>query len=1065
MFIGRVRHSAGFVWGKGAEHGTQSGLRAAVGAAAAFALAFVLVLGASPGQAVSLQARTQVRDADFLVAGGPSDLLPTSMALGLFNDDSRSDLVVCSASNNTCWLFYGTGAVGGGVALGPPDVIFVGPYGEFGASATFVGDLNGDGFEELAVGAPNGTGVGGVLAGGSLWIFFGRPGEFSGQVGYYDANTTVFGTQAGGRLGFSAAPAGDVDRDGYGDLWVGAPGRSEGASGAGAVFLVPGRASWPTELNDSSAAERLLGAAPGGAFGRVLLGRVDLNNDSRPDLLVGSTKYPDRSGTAVGAAFAFLSPFGLSGETKNTTRANVTFWGNTLVPTLGASLAFAPDFLVEGGRNVFIGAPVYANNTSTGGSVYIYRGMNWACCQQQNTWDAAGLLYTIEAGDQAGSSIAAGGDIDHDGRPDLVVGAPNADVSGAADAGRVYILYGKDVSRQPLLLDNRSEGIEGRANRTLLGNLVVLGDFTGDGWADIVAGAPGDPVRSALGGAAYGFIGRPRNRPPQVAIKVAGNYTEGEFLTLKASLFDPDDDRLTFWWEIPGADPFLNQTTVPVIYPDEGVFEITLTVSDGTLVNRTTIQLVINNSAPECDLALLGEAIEGQPTQVLLNVSDKGFYDTLSMAWQGPYGMLHANLSATYRPTRGGIFTVNVTVTDEDGAAGFCQLVVPITNVAPEVTLIGPSLLYEGDTALFTATVRDPGADDQFGFAWSGPESVGFEPSLVFEAKRPGDYVVSLAVTDLDGGVTFVNTTVRVVDLPPDGTLLPPGTIMEGEGVNLTVKQYTGFSYDPLTVSWFVCLQGYAEGMVYRIPRAPPGEHCVEVLVFDDDGSSSSQSLLLSVANRAPVSSVRPLQSQPYLEGQPLGYEAVVGSWETTPVGSIEFLWYLDGIFQGDGRRIEFTAPFGSHTLRLRATDDDGASTSINISVTVENLPPTVIIQGPEALAPGALGVFHAEARDASGKAVRLMWDVDGVQMSAGADFEWTTKVPGTHIVRVTADDGGGGVSVAQVHVTVTPPASIGAGIDLRWVAIVMGAAAAFAAGLLLGGHIVARIRDRRRED
>ena len=427
--------------------------------------------------------------------------------------------------------------------------------------------------------------------------------------------------------------------------------------------------------------------------------------------------------------------------------------------------------------------------------------------------------------------------------------------------------------------------------------------------------------------------------------------------------------------------------------------------------------------------------------------------------------MLHANLSATYRPTRGGNFTVNVTVTDEDGAVGSCELVAQITNVAPEVNIIGPSLLYEGDTALFTASVRDPGADDQFGFAWRGPESVSYEPSLVFEATHPGEFTVGLIVTDLDGGVTFANATVRVVDLPPDGTLLPPGTVMEGEGVNLTVKQYTGFAYDPITVSWFVCLQGYAEGLTYRIPRAPAGEYCVEVLVFDDDGSSSSQSLTLSVLNRAPLASVRPLQSQPYLEGQALAYEAVLGAWETTPVSAIEFLWYLDGVFQGDGRRIEFTAPFGSHTLRLRATDDDGGVSSINISVTVENLPPVVSVLGPESLAPGALGAWHAEARDASGKPVSLMWDVDGVQMSAGADFEWTTKATGTHVIRVTADDGGGGVSVATVHVTVTPPASIGAGIDLRWVAILLGAAAAFAAGLLLGGQIVGRIRDRRREE
>ena len=1031
-----------------------------VALAALGALAFA---AASPAQAVSLQWHTQVSDADFVIGGGPSDLAPTSMATGRWNGDNRSDLAMCSVANNSCWLYYGTGSIGDARLLGEPDVIFVGPNGAFGASVTFIGDVNGDGLEELAVGAPNATGEGGVLGGGSLWLFFGRNDAFRGQVGYYDANTTVFGRGAGDNLGFSASAAGDVDGDGYGDFWVGAPNASDAGVQVGAVLLYRGRFAWPTELYEGAASLRLVGNSQGGGFGRVLLGKVDLNNDSRWDLLTSSTKYRDRSGAAVGAAFAFAAPFPLDGRTVNASRANITFWGNSLVPTLGSSLAFAPDFTKEGGRVVLVGAPAYSNNTSSGGSVYVFKITAVTCCQTVNAWDAVGLLYTKEPNDQAGLSLAGGGDIDHDGFSDLILGAPSSEVGTRTDAGRVFIVYGNDTSRQPLLLDDRAEGLEGKGNRSYLGNLVQLADFNGDGWADLIVSAPGDPLAASQGGAVYGFVGRPRNRAPVVSLNFTGNLTEGAEITVRANITDADRDRLT--WEWAGATDGRNHDGVRfmvLVYDDEGTGFVLITVFDGTLSTIATLLLEIANAPPVCEIGALSPFVEGEVGYLVVNVSDPGTYDSWNVLWQGPPGMSWTGTNAVYEPSRGGNFTVSVEAVDEDAGYGLCALDVDIENVPPAVTIVGPTLLYEGATAIYTARIDDPGIDDAFFYNWTGPDGVTNETSTMFYAARPGRFAVEVRVVDLDEGSGYAQTIVTVINVAPDVGLIVPGGAIEGEAPIFEVKQYGGFSFDVISVSWLVCLPGYGDGLLYRVSPAEPGDYCVQALVFDDDSESASFNMTFTVTNRAPLASVRVRPDPPYREGDKITFDPVFGAWETTPAGLMEFAWSIDGDEVSKGPALSYLAVVGSHRVTVVATDLTGGVSRFNLTIAADNAPPTVTISGDDALVPGAIGVWRAHASDPSGAQVHLTWDVDGQPIVLGEELQWSSRSPGTHVVRVTADDGSGGITVASMLVTVSPPPSTAAGIDLRWVAVPLGAAAAFAAGILLGAYVIGRIRGRR---
>ncbi len=93
------------------------------------------------------------------------------------------------------------------------------------------------------------------------------------------------------------------------------------------------------------------------------------------------------------------------------------------------------------------------------------------------------------------------------------------------------------------------------------------------------------------------------------------------------------------------------------------------------------------------------------------------------------------------------------------------------------------------------------------------------------------------------------------------------------------------------------------------------------------------------------------------------------------------------------------------------------------------------------------------------------MWDVDGVQLAHGPELAWSTQAQGSHVIRVTASDGSGGITVATIIVSVSPPPPTNAGIDIRWLAVPLGAAAAFAAGIILGAYVVGRIRQQRRKE
>ena len=341
---------------------------------------------------------------------------------------------------------------GSSVGLGnTPAAMLVAPgsgAGQFGFGVAALGDVDGDGLCDLAVGAP-----GGASGLGQVFVYLGssaglRPVPAAVLTGP-DAATSQFGA--------TVAAAGDVDGDGFADLLVGA----YQGSGTGRAYVYRGSAA-------GIATTPSWALAPGGTaaarFGVSVAGAGDVDGDGFADLLVGA----DLTGGNTGAVHLFRgSAAGLgSAATRVLLRADGGQYG--------AAVAAVGDVDGDGLPDFAAGAPNVVSGT---GQVLVYRGPS-ALATGAAAWVLAGTGGT---GAQFGAALAPLGDADHDGYADLVVGAPQRSSYG----GAAYVFHGGTAgfgaaAAQSFLADT--------APSYLGGSFGALRDFDGDGWADLAVG-------------------------------------------------------------------------------------------------------------------------------------------------------------------------------------------------------------------------------------------------------------------------------------------------------------------------------------------------------------------------------------------------------------------------------------------------------------------------------------------------------------------------------------------------------------------------------------------------
>ncbi|MFO7652658.1 MAG: integrin alpha [Candidatus Krumholzibacteriia bacterium] len=424
------------------------------------AIAAVLVVPAGAG-AVHLR----------LPAGLASQHLGASLSeLRDQNGDGRDEILIgvphwsgTGASSGRALIWFG----GNALPLSP-DVTYTGAPGElFGHSVARVGDLNGDGIDDFAVGAPGADNAG--QGAGRVYVFFG------GTPLPATADAILEGAP-GDSLGWSVSAAGDLNADGRDDLIAGAPTRSQDGLKRGAAYVYYGGSSLGP-VPDLV----LHGEVAGDRFGWSVTDCGAFTGENADCVAVGAPLNGSRAGIESGAVYVFegatsslqapdaafdlvLVSGGTAGGRFGHAVRGVGRWSGDSYPDLAAS---APWHSARNGRvEIFFGGP------EAGGAADRYV-----------TGDFGGNLF--------GWALAAAGDVTGGNEHDLIIGAPGHTGDGA-DAGRAYLYPGGSPTSQSARVTLTATGIQsGSIAGDWYGWAVAGGgDFDGDGVADYFVGAP-----------------------------------------------------------------------------------------------------------------------------------------------------------------------------------------------------------------------------------------------------------------------------------------------------------------------------------------------------------------------------------------------------------------------------------------------------------------------------------------------------------------------------------------------------------------------------------------------
>ena len=376
-----------------------------------------------------------------------------------------------------------------------------------GDSVSSAGDVDGDGRDDLLVGAPFND-DGGTDVGKAYLVLAGSLGD-TASLNLADADYEFMGENVEDYAGDTVSNAGDVDGDGKGDILIAAVGNDDGDGLAGKVYLVLGSSLEDTASLDLADADyTFVGEAYKDIAGESISSAGDVDGDGKDDILVGADGSND-GGTNAGKAYLFLGGSLGSTSSLSLAAADYTFTGELEHTYAGHSVSSAGDVDGDGKDDVLIAAPYNGGSDDWPGKVYLFLGRSLGSTSSLNVADADYTFTGENPNDNAGKSVSSAGDVDGDGKDDLLIGARWNDSAGI-EAGKVYLVLGESLgSTSNLSLGDADYTFAGEGSEDDAGHFVAgAGDVDGDGKDDLLVGAPFNDDGGSGAGRAYLVLGK-----------------------------------------------------------------------------------------------------------------------------------------------------------------------------------------------------------------------------------------------------------------------------------------------------------------------------------------------------------------------------------------------------------------------------------------------------------------------------------------------------------------------------------------------------------------------------
>ncbi len=823
-------------------------------------------------------------------------------AKGDFTGDGVDDLLVGA----NC--FHGTGACAGRVylyegnnqgRLEKPRLLFDGwswRIGALGSSLAYLGDVNGDGFDDFVAGSPRHRAIASTGPGAAM-LYLGS-NELPASL---DVSSISLGADTNYYLNAAPAGAGDVNGDGYADILVGDPGFPDGLEPeVGRALLYLGGAEGP-ELDVT---QEWLGTSPYGHFGWAVTSAGDLDGDGHADMAIGEPHFDERvTGTRqYGGVHVYLGSSGGSTSTAHTTWR--TTQGNA---ELGLTLAGGTDINGDGHDDLVVGSPRCRNNSNVEvGCIDVHRGSSSGISEQSSR-----TIWGAQSRGNFGGSLDVAGDVNADGYGDIIVGSHEFDIEDSTGAGRAMVFHGTPAG----LSSVASTIFDGTDSIVHAGYSVAgLGDVDGDGYDDVAVSYPDEDARTGYVRVYRGGIGGVSNSA--YAELSPHNYNRtGMYMGGVGDINGDDLNDLLIMlpingWPATSADDdssvviaFYGSETAISSDPDwrgapwmttndeEGVkidgagdvngdgyddFLMEIAGLPGGDGSKVILLMYGSIAGPSLDIPHTGPIIapladisvdEGSPVTLTGSAADSGG-NVLTYRWDFGDGFdTTEGQSVSHSWGDDGEYLVVLTVDNGVGGVSKETFVLTVHNVPPVVTNEPPVDALEGTLYRWTPTVIDPGEDVLTFTLVAGPEgaaldsergTVEWTPSAAQASRGYADFLVS--VSDDEGGEDRLawTVTVRWLDEDEDGLsdaweeehgldpTDPSDALADGDGDGRDNLTEYADGTDPMTHEGprvpvpLQPVQGEEVGTAYPLLSFQPGEHPLaveesyEIRVYED---------------------------------------------------------------------------------------------------------------------------------------------------------------------------------------------------------------------------------------